>query len=226
MYNSTHDALTGLYTREYLFERIQQKLRDNRQMPYQVVFINVKNFKLVNDIFSKEFGDHALRTIAKRVRTDKSENCVYGRIGGDTFGVLVPVEEFNAEQLEEELGRFVVSDGNVTYRLLIHLGVYKIVDNRLDVAVMFDRAHLALSSIRDEYQTHIAYYDNELRSKTLWAQQISAQLYDAIQERQLRPYLQPIVNTEGKVVGCEALARWIHPKEGFLSPAAFIPVFE
>ena len=226
LYNATHDALTGLYTREYLYERIQQKLRENLQMSYQVVFINVKNFKLVNDIFNKEFGDHALRTIAKWVRTDKSENCVYGRIGGDTFGVLVPVEEFNAEQLEEELGRFVVSDGNVTYRLLIHLGVYKIVDKRLDVAVMFDRAHLALSSIRDEYQTHIAYYDNELRSKTLWAQQISAQLYDAIQERHLRPYLQPIVNTEGKVVGCEALARWIHPKEGFLSPAAFIPVFE
>ena len=226
MYNSTHDALTGLYTREYLFERIQQKLRDNRQMPYQVVFINVKNFKLVNDIFSKEFGDHALRTIAKWVRTDQSENCVYGRLGGDTFGVLVPVEEFNAAQLEEELGHFVVDDGNLTYRLLIHLGVYKIVDKRLDVAVMFDRAHLALSSIRDEYQTHIAYYDDELRRKTLWAQQISAQLYDAIQERHLRPYLQPIVNTDGKVVGCEALARWIHPKEGFLSPGAFIPVFE
>jgi EAL domain-containing protein (putative c-di-GMP-specific phosphodiesterase class I) len=91
---------------------------------------------------------------------------------------------------------------------------------------MFDRAHLSLSNISDEYKTHIAYYDNEIREKLLWNQEISSQVYNAINTGQLRPYLQPIADRNGKLVGAEALVRWIHPDRGFLSPGMFIPVFE
>ena len=91
---------------------------------------------------------------------------------------------------------------------------------------MFDRALLAMTTIQDEYQRHIAYYDEKIRKEVLWAQKISAQLKDAIANRDVIPYLQPIVDGTGKIVGAEALARWIHAEEGFLSPASFIPVFE
>ena len=96
----------------------------------------------------------------------------------------------------------------------------------LDVSVMFDRAHLALSSLKDDYQRHIAYYDDAMRNKVLWDQKISSQLREAIETKQLRPYLQPIVDRNGKIVGAEELVRWDHPEYGFLSPGAFIPVFE
>ena len=225
-YTATHDSLTGLYTREYLHTCILQKLSCNPGIAYQVVFVNVKNFKIVNDIFSTMFGDFALQCIAQWIKNGMSPNCVYGRLGGDTFGVLMPVDEFNAEKLEYELSPFVVREGTIEYHILIHLGVYRITEPGLQVSVMFDRAHLALSTIRDEYQTHIAYYDDELRSKVLWDQYITSQIHDAIRERQIRPYLQPIVDQNGKVVGAEALARWIHPTDGFMSPGAFIPVFE
>ena len=65
-----------------------------------------------------------------------------------------------------------------------------------------------------------------MRNKALWNQHISSQLNEALEQRQIRPYLQPMVNESGKVIGAEALVRWIHPDHGFLSPAAFIPVFE
>ena len=134
--------------------------------------------------------------------------------------------DFEAERISKKLSDFTVTDGRLTHHLLIHLGVYSVAERDADVSVMFDRAHLALSRIRDDYKTHIAYYDSKIREKVLWDQKISAMLPDAIADMQIRPYLQPITDRDGKVVGAEALARWIHPEHGFMSPGMFIPVFE
>ena len=125
-----------------------------------------------------------------------------------------------------QLQDFIVVNGAMEHHILIHLGVYEVIDRNIEVSVMFDRAHLALSHIKDEYQKHITYYDDEMRKKVVWDQNISAQLHEAITLRQLRPYLQPIADSSGKIVGCEALVRWIHPENGFMPPGAFIPVFE
>lgn len=103
---------------------------------------------------------------------------------------------------------------------------YEVVEKDIDVSVMFDRAHLALSTINDNYKQHIAYYDNKMRDKVLWDQKITIGLSEALRSMQIRPYLQPITNREGKVVGAEALARWIHPVQGFLSPGLFITTLE
>ena len=226
MYNAIHDSLTGLYTREYLYERITEKLRSGVNRQYYIIFVDVKNFKIVNDIFSSSFGDHALKVIADWIKDSMSENCLYGRLAGDTFGALVPEDEFDEISLNDTLASFIVSDGTFEYHILIHLGIYKVTESDTDVQVMFDRAHLALSTIRDEYKTHIAFYDEEIRKKVLWDQHISAQLSEAIAEKQLCPYLQPIVDNSGKVVGAEALVRWINPVDGFMPPGLFIPVFE
>ena len=226
MFNSTHDSLTGLYTREYLYERIHEVLAARLSTEYFIIYIDVRNFKMINDIFSNDFGDHALQGISDWIKSWMSDNCVYGRLVGASFGVCIPVEEFDPAVIEESLSPFVVDNGSVGYHILIHLGVYKAVEPDMEVSLMFDRANLALSTIKDEYQTHIAYYNDEIRNKVLWDQHISAQLHTAIAERQLKPYLQPIVDKNGTVVGSEALVRWIHPTDGFLSPGAFIPVFE
>jgi EAL domain-containing protein (putative c-di-GMP-specific phosphodiesterase class I) len=147
-------------------------------------------------------------------------------MGGDKFGVLIPKSEFDPYRVERTLSNYVVTDGNIEHSLFIHLGVYEVTKTDTDVSVMFDRAHLALSTIKDDYKTHIAYYDDELREKAKWNQHISTQLQHAISQKQVVPYLQPIVDDSGKVVGAEALARWNHPDRGFLSPASFIPYFE
>ena len=226
MYNAIHDSLTGLYTREYLYERIIERIKGDSSKLYHIVFIDVKNFKIVNDIFSSAFGDLALKAIADWLKENMSVNCVYGRLAGDTFGLLIPEDEFDRDSIDNMLSNFVVSDGTFEYHILIHLGVYPVTETDTDVQVMFDRAHLALSTIRDEYKTHIAYYDEDIRKKVLWDQHISAQLSDAIAEKQLCPYLQPIVDNSGRIVGAEALVRWINPVDGFMPPGMFIPVFE
>lgn len=225
-YIARHDVLTGIYTRTYLYERIAERLGVDREPRYLIVFVDVKDFKIVNDIFGSAFGDYALKRIAEWVSENLSENCLYGRLAGDTFGVCLPAEEFNPARIEDKLSRFVVREGSIEHHILIHLGVYEVAEPGLEVSVMFDRAHMALTTIKDDYQKHIAWYDEAMRRQVLWSQHISTQLSDALAQRQVRPYLQPIVDVAGRVLGAEALVRWIHPTDGFLSPAAFIPVFE
>ena len=225
-YNATHDAMTDLYTKEHLFQCIRKELDANPEEKYLVLHIDVVNFKLVNDIFGKQFGDDVLLSISLFLKKSLGERGIYGRLSGDTFGVLLPKLFLRPDQVEKDLSRFTVKDGTMEHHVLVHIGAYEVMEKNLDVQTMFDRALLAMMTIKDEYQTHLAFYDEKIRNEVLWAQQISAQLSEALRERNVVPYLQPIVDTRGKIVGAEALARWIHPKDGFLSPASFIPVFE
>lgn len=226
LYDATHDKLTGLYTKEYLFSRIKKELRRYADVPYYVIYVDVRNFKIVNDIFGSDFGDYALNTIAKLIGSFEGEHFIYGRLAGDTFGAAVPVDEFDADYIDQILNDFVVRRDSVEHHILIHLGVYEVTDTNIDVSVMFDRAHLALGTIKEDYNRHIAYYDDEMRNKILWNQIVTTELNTAIRSKQMRPYLQPIVDREGKIIGAEALVRWIHPDLGFMSPGDFIPLFE
>ena len=226
IYDATHDRLTGLYTREYLYTQISERLASDPATQYYVLFLNIKNFKVVNDVFGTDFGDYAIQRIAQWIESYAHIYSIYGRLGGDTFGALVRKEDFCAEELEQALGSFRIKRNETQYHVLLQLGVYEISAAERDISVMFDRAHLALSTLKEDYHSHISFYNEEIRQKLLWNQEISAQLDEAVRAMQLRPYLQPIADGSGKIVGAEALVRWIHPKHGFLSPAAFIPVFE
>lgn len=226
IYNATHDALTGLYTKEHFYECISGELKKDNDKHYAVVYINVNNFKMINDIFGSSFGDQVLKEIAKRIRECSHENCIYGRIVGDIFGMFMPVDEFDDALIEEALGRFTVTEGHKSHNVLIHMGIYFIPDKSIEISVMFDRARIAVSHIKEDYQICMAYYDDKMREQVLWDQHISSQLADAIAECQIKPFLQPIVDQNGHPIGAEALCRWIHPTDGFLSPARFIPVLE
>lgn len=223
-----HDALTGVYTKEYLFTKTQEMLQENPDKSFVVILSNVNDFKLVNDIFGVDFGDYVLRSIADSIRRHVHSRTIYGRIGGDTFGACLPAEDFDPERVSRLVSNYVVTDGNVSHEVLVHVGVYEVSkdDNTMDVSLMYDRARIALSTIKNNYQVHVAYYDEDMRRQVLWNQHISSQLADALRERQIRPYLQPMVNTSGRVIGAEALVRWIHPEDGFLAPVRFIPLFE
>ena len=225
-YTAWHDELTHLYSKSHLYEEIRSRLENEPDTDFYLLYIDVSDFKLINDIFGHVFGDRVLCQIADWIREEFAEYSVYGRIGGDTFGVLLPWDRLENGRIESVLSNFVVSDGTVSHMVVIHIGVYEIAERELDVSVMVDRARMAQTTIKNDYHNHIAYYDEEMREKSIWNQHISAELHDALRNRDICPYLQPLVDENGKVVGAEALVRWIHPTDGFLSPASFIPVFE
>ena len=223
---ATHDALTGLYNREFLYEQIRRMVRQEPDRRWLIIFHNIKNFKIVNEVFGTEFGDYVLRRVAVWISADMPADTVYGRLAGDTFGVCMPAEDFDEEKIEKALTGAVIRQGSFEYAVQIHLGIYEVTNPEMDVSVMFDRARLALSTIQDNYQKHVAWYGEEMRTNVIRRQHLSGQLTDAIAKQQIVPFLQPITDRNGKVVGAEALVRWIHPEQGLLSPAVFVPVFE
>ena len=225
-YNASHDRLTGLYTREHLYDQMREKMKAHPGEIYYALYLDVKDFKIINDIFGTSFGDQVLQQIAETLRRIMPEGAVYGRLTGDTFGACVPRNAFRAADFSREMRSFTVSDGANEQPILMHLGVYEITEPEIEPSVMFDRAHMALTAIQHDYNTRISYYSEEMRDSTLWSQEISLELPAALAEGQIRAYLQPIVNGAGKAVGAEALIRWMHPEHGLLFPAQFIPVFE
>jgi len=227
MYRSTHDSLTDLYTKEYLYECIDQRLRDSNKTDYAIGYIEIANFKVVNDVFGRNFGTYTLKYIANFLKHYASSKSIYGRLSDDSFGILIDKEHFDAQYVSKALETFTIRDDNLEHRILIHMGVYNINEgDEIDVPLFFDSARLATSMIKENYQDMIVYYDDKIRNEIIHNQLISNQVHDAIKDNQIRPYLQPIVDSRGILAGAEALVRWIHPEEGFMNPGSFIPVFE
>ena len=227
LYDSTHDKVTKLYNMTYLYRQIQDVMKKKKDDPdYCVVYMNIRNFKIVNDIFGNRFGDHALWQLSRWIENTFKDKALYGRLIGDTFGIFMPWEDFDENVFLDGLGDYRVCNGDVEHRISIHIGIYQITDKTLDVSVMFDRAHMAISAITDNYKTCVKVYDDALRSSILEEQRLLLDINEALENNQIMPYLQSITDSVGKIVGAEALARWNHPELGFLSPSAFIPVFE
>lgn len=228
LYNAQHDRLTGLFNRDYLYERTRELLTDNPNESYLIIGAEISDLKVINDLYGNSFGDLALQRAAKWLCDHEPLNRggIYGRLGGDSFGVCIPEKDFDLERMENALSTFTVVEGETKYRLLIHVGIYRVTDRDTESSIMYDRAALALEGIKDDYHYHTAWYDPSMRDKVVRNRQISEELKAAMAEGQIRPWLQPIVDRDGRTVGAEALVRWIHPQEGIRPPASFIPMFE
>ena len=224
VYDSRHDSLTGIYNMKYLYSRISDILAYTED-EYVLLYLNIKSFKLVNENFGKKFGDLVLIELAKWIRNNVKDG-LFGRLVSDTFGICIPKKDFDEEYYLRELSDFVVVLKDVELRINIHVGVYEVLNRTMDVSVMFDRAHLAVADIEEKYNTVIKYYNEEIRNEMLEEQRLVSDFPDAVKQNQIVPYLQPIVDENGRVVGSEALARWNHHELGFLPPFKFIPLFE
>ena len=218
------DRITGLYTREFFYQRVEEYLAENPNTQFSIVASNIVNFKVYNDAFGTKAGDRLLQQIADDIRSRMGEKGVYARYGADRFLCLV-------ERDQEQLDRAAVEDHShrpdSMRNLVMKLGVYEVTDRAVPVEKMCDRAFLAADSIKGQYNQHIAVYDDVLRDKLLREQAITDSMENALDEGQFTVYLQPKYSLhDDRLSGAEALVRWIHPEWGFMSPGEFIPLFE
>ncbi|WP_173473136.1 EAL domain-containing protein [Eubacterium ruminantium] len=225
-YRADHDSLTGLYNDSALKRKIEEKLRENPDTEYYIVTSNIKEFKIINDVFGRTSGDALLKQCAEILSKISVKDEIFGRIGADKFGLLVRKELFDEELFLKSSKDMVKIPENEDYPLIIQIGVYEVVDRNMPVSAMFDRAYMAMSSIKDDVNIRISYYENEMREDLVWEQKILGELEDAIKEKHLLPYLQPQVDVDGKIEGAEVLVRWRHPQEGLRMPGKFINVLE
>ena len=202
-------------------------LAEHPEKPFLAVHAEISGLKLINDLYGNAFVDRALQFCASWLRSYQPlTRSVFGRLGGDSFGVCIPEKDFSLERMEKSLSTLTVTEGETRHRMLIHAGIYRITERDLDVSLMYDRAVFALEGIKDDYHYHTAWYEPSMREQVMRNRQISEELGAALEKGQIVPWLQPIVDRAGKIIGAEVLVRWIHPEEGIRSPISFIPMFE
>lgn len=227
LFDSTHDALTGLLTRDAFYSETEKILKSDPNSQYYMICTNIKNFKLVNDLFGSEKGDEFLKEFAKKLKNTQYKTILTGRITGDRFAILLnktEVDEVDALQKIKELENFTVS---LNYKLHIFVGIYKITDINENVSSMFDKAVLAIKNISENYSVNVAYYDNDMLSILKKNREVINAFYDALNNNHFKMYLQPQVRcSDEKVVGAEALVRWETEKGVIHSPASFIKILE
>ncbi len=225
-YRATHDTLTGLYNRDYFYERVTEKLQENNDTEYVIICSNIINFKLVNDQYGSMKGNEILIKIANELRRTTTKESVYGRLESDHFALFMPKKKFSEELfLNGPLQVFDIMK-DVNYNLICQIGVYAIEERNLLVSVMCDRAFIALSTIKKNPSKQIAYYDDKIRNNIIREQEIINAIPAAIRSNEIQIFLQPQVDKDSKILGAEALVRYYSKDKGLIPAKEFIDILE
>jgi diguanylate cyclase (GGDEF)-like protein len=219
------DKLTGLYNYDGFLKKVESSLELDKDEDFILIRFDIKNFKLVNELFGMEAGDRLLCRVAAELRGAEFPNAVYCRIECDRFAVFAP-EKYEGELVELLVGTPLYADYNENYQISIYMGIYRIDDRSIPVAMMGDRANIALTNIKSNRFVRVSVYDDSMYEEIVQEYELSTELPRAIENGEIMIYLQPQVAVGGGVPGAEALVRWNHPCKGMLNPAHFLPVFE
>lgn len=224
-----YDPLTGVYSKNKFFSASKALLTSNPDKQFAFLRLDIDRFKLINSFFGNVSGDELLRYMARRIRefAKTTECCTFGRIDADVFGIFTPYQgkERTIEQMEQAVSRMKSFTPN--YSIMLVYGVYIVTDRELPISQMCDRAALAAKTVKGHYMKSFAFYDDKMRLSIENEQNIINEMSDALENHEFVPYYQPKYDVKtNKPVGAEALARWIHPTKGFISPGVFIPIFE
>ena len=221
------DALTGLYNRETFYEKAAEIIKENPEVQYSIVYLDISCFKVVNDLFHTETGNLILKAAANYFQKKINPQIgISGRIEADHFVLCVPQDTLDMDRLIKELDDTIKTLG-ISHNILFFAGVYPVIDINLPVDQMCDRASMALNKIKGNYVRRYNFYDVGMRERMLKEQMIVRDMEFALKDNQFTIFLQPIFRPEtNEIVSAEALVRWFHPESGMISPGYFIPVFE
>ncbi|MDO5390123.1 MAG: EAL domain-containing protein [Eubacteriales bacterium] len=221
-----YDRLTGLYSKEFFYQKMRETLQNDLEQEYTIICFNVENFKLYNDTFGVKAGDRLLQEIAASLREQIGQKGICCRYSADRFLCLKERKQEQEDRKRFFGSIFLENDGN-RGSVSAKWGIYEVTDRSIPVEQMCDRALLVVDSIKGQYNQHFAVYDDALRGKLLREKNITDAMEIALAEEQFIVYFQPKYNlNENTMAGAEALVRWIHPEWGFMSPGDFIPLFE
>lgn len=224
-YRATHDMLTGLLNRN-AFEEAVKEILSKAEEPYCMVCSNLKDFKLVNELYGSETGDRLLIAQADMIRKTERESSASSRIYADQFCTLMPRSHLNERQFIDNMSAVMDTILQGTFKIHYYLGVYDITDVNEPVWTMYDKAMLAVDEISGNYEENVSYYRDELLEHILEEKEVIGEFDKAIEDKQFHMFLQPQIANDGTVTGAEALVRWIHPQKGMLNPGVFIPTLE
>ena len=233
-----YDALTGLPNRRMLLDRLQRAVAatSRTQQFGALLFIDLDNFKDLNDTLGHDMGDHLLSQVAARLLACVRETDTVARFGGDEFVVMLETlrpelteaasqAEIVAEKLLASLNQPFALGGQQHYSTP-SIGITLFGDERLSVDELLKRADLAMYQAKGAGRNTQRFFDPDMQAAVNARSNLEADLRQGLARGELCVYYQPVVDHRARLAGVEALVRWRHPVRGMISPADFIPLAE
>jgi diguanylate cyclase (GGDEF)-like protein len=234
-HSALHDSLTGLPNRAALLAHLKQKTESTSDEKQAVLFLDIDNFKNINDSLGHAVGDELLKDVAARltaaaVRLSKEDKPLIVRLGGDEFVIVgaVCTSDDAATLAEHFLQQFTLPFGNSERELSINasIGIAVSSTERTPEALLRD-ADTAMYRAKLAGKGRHALFDSRMHAEVMQRLEVENDLRRALERQQFELHYQPIVQLEsGIVCGFEALVRWRHPQRGMVPPDRFIPVAE
>jgi diguanylate cyclase (GGDEF)-like protein/PAS domain S-box-containing protein len=232
------DTLTHLPNRTLLVDRLKQAMTiGNRNNTYgAVLFIDLDQFKTLNDTFGHDKGDLLLQQVSQRLVDCVRQGDTVARLGGDEFVIVLANLSDSLEDAAsqtEAVGKKVLAALNQKYRLadLDHrstasIGATLFLGLQTSIDDLLKQADLAMYKSKDTGRNALRFFDPHMQVVVMQRARLEVELRQAIQENQFVLHYQPQVVDGGRVTGAEALVRWMHPERGMVPPAQFIPLAE
>ena len=239
LFNLAHfDQLTGLPNRRLLLDRLKQVLDSNERNGNQgaLLFIDLDNFKTINDTLGHQIGDLLLQQVAQRLKSCVRGNDTVARLGGDEFVVMMENLSglaFNAAAQTEAIGEKIIATLSKSYQLDIHehqctatIGATVFNNKRQAPEELLKQADIAMYQAKKAGRNTLRFFDQIMQENITGRFSLEGELRKALELQQFHLYYQIQVDSSHRPLGAEALIRWIHPLRGMVSPAKFIPLVE
>jgi diguanylate cyclase (GGDEF)-like protein/PAS domain S-box-containing protein len=232
------DPLTSLPNRRLLMDRLGQALMSTTRIRRNgaLLFLDLDNFKGLNDTLGHDMGDMLLKEVAKRLLACVREGDTVARLGGDEFVVMLPglsedlgIAKAQAalvgEKILDLLNQAYLLSGTV-YRSTPSIGVTLFGEHNESKDELLKRADMAMYQAKAAGRNTLRFFDASMQAAVTQRMALENALRDALARREFTLYYQPQVDGEGTITGAEVLVRWNHPQRGLVSPAEFIPMAE
>jgi diguanylate cyclase (GGDEF)-like protein/PAS domain S-box-containing protein len=228
------DALTSLPNRFLSLDRLTQMLKDAQRNGEKtaVLFLDLDDFKKVNDSLGHEVGDKLLIEAAQRLNLAVRSDDTVGRLGGDEFIILLRTlnEDYNALDVAEKLLAIFREPFRIDSRELIltlSIGIAVSPENGTDASDLLRNADTAMYQAKEMGRNTHSFYTKEMNTIMLRRFEIEEQMHGALERKEFEIYYQPQLDVKsGRVIGAEALLRWHNPVLGNITPDEFIPIAE
>jgi diguanylate cyclase (GGDEF)-like protein/PAS domain S-box-containing protein len=233
-----YDPLTGLPNRRLLMDRLKPALASSHRSGRKcaLLFIDLDNFKMLNDTLGHDFGDLLLQQVAERLTSCVREVDTVARLGGDEFVVMLEdLSEQTTEALEqtEVVGNKILSTLNQSYLLTTHnyhstpsIGAILFNGYEQTIDELLKQADIAMYHAKASGRNTLRFFDLQMQAGIIARVALEADLRQAVAENQFEMYYQLQNSHNSQIIGAEALIRWHHPRRGLVSPTDFIPLAE
>jgi diguanylate cyclase (GGDEF)-like protein/PAS domain S-box-containing protein len=233
-----YDQLTGLPNRSQVLDRIDHLVALRQRAPYDgaLLFIDLDNFKTLNDTHGHDKGDVLLKLVAERLQSCVRHSDCVGRFGGDEFVVLLEIigdSPLDCATHAMQVAQKIVAALNERYDLggLLHrstpsIGIALIDGEATTTSELLKRADMAMYKAKSEGRNAIRFFSPQMQDAVNARAALEADLRETLAHKAFALHYQPQVDAHGKLIGAEGLLRWEHPRRGIVHPAEFVPVAE